>query len=45
MVIIIFGNKVAQILWAKQPFAFVIESEEIRESYMGYFDYFWKISK
>ncbi len=41
MVILIFGNKVAQILWSMQPFAFVLESEEIKESYMKYFDYFW----
>ena len=41
MVILIFGNKVAQILWGMQPFAFVLESEEITESYMKYFNYFW----
>ncbi len=42
MVIIIFGNKVAQILWGKQSFAFVLESDKIKESFMKYFDYFWK---
>jgi len=42
MVIVIFGNKVAQILWSKQSFAFVLESEEIKESFMKYFEYFWK---
>jgi len=42
MVIMIFGNKVAQILWSKQSFAFVLESEEIKESFMKYFHYFWK---
>lgn len=42
MVILIFGNKVAQILWSKKSFAFVLESEEIKESFMGYFHYFWK---
>ena len=42
MVIFIFGNKVAQILWSKQSFAFVLESEEIKESFMKYFNYFWK---
>lgn len=41
LVIIIFGNKVAQVLWSEQSFAFVIESEEIKESYMKYFNYFW----
>jgi len=42
MVIIIFGNKVAQILWSSQSFAFVLESEEIKDSFMKYFNYFWK---
>lgn len=42
MVIIIFGNKVAQVLWGRQSFAFVLESEEIKESFMKYFHYFWK---
>ena len=42
MVILIFGNKVAQILWSKQPFAFVLESKEIKESFMKYFYHFWK---
>lgn len=45
MVIIIFGNKVAQVLWSKQPFAFVMNSDEINKSFMNYFNYFWKISK
>ena len=45
MVIIIFGNKVAQVLWHNQPFAFVIESPEIKESFMKYFNYFWKSHK
>ena len=42
MVVIIFGNKVAQVLWSKQSFAFVIESKEIKDSFMKYFNYFWK---
>ncbi len=43
MVIIIFGNKVAQVLYKKeQSFAFVLESKEIKESFMKYFYYFWK---
>lgn len=44
MVVVIFGNKVAQILWRKQSFAFVLESAEIKESFMKYFYYFWKDS-
>ena len=42
MVIILFGNKVCQVLWSKQSFGFVIESKEIKESFMKYFHYFWK---
>jgi len=45
MVIFIFGDKVAQILWRDQPFAFVLESKQIRESFMKYFNYFWKFDK
>lgn len=44
MVVVIFGNKVAQILWRKKSFAFVLESKEIKESFMKYFNYFWKES-
>ncbi|MFA5796608.1 MAG: helix-turn-helix domain-containing protein [Candidatus Woesearchaeota archaeon] len=42
MIMIIYGNKVAQLLWQKKPFAFVMESKEIKESFMKYFNYFWK---
>ncbi len=42
LVIVIFGNKVAQILWSKQSFAFLLESEEVKDSFMKYFKYFWK---
>ncbi|MEK6974053.1 MAG: helix-turn-helix domain-containing protein [Nanoarchaeota archaeon] len=45
MVIAVFGNKVAQILWSKQSFAFVIESDEIKDSFMRYFHYFWDNTK
>ena len=41
MVIIIFGNKVAQVVWRDQPFAFIIDSKEVVESYKKYFDFFW----
>jgi len=43
MVIFVFGNKVAQILWSSQSFAFVMESQEIKESFMRYFWHFWEI--
>ncbi|MEK6961170.1 MAG: helix-turn-helix domain-containing protein [Nanoarchaeota archaeon] len=45
MVILVFGDKVAQILWSDQSFAFVIESKEISLSFMKYFQYFWDRAK
>jgi sugar-specific transcriptional regulator TrmB len=42
MVMIMFGNKVAQVLWGKQSFAFVLDSKELNESFMKYFNFFWK---
>lgn len=42
MVIIMFGNKVAQVLWSKHSFAFVLDSKELHESFMKYFNHFWK---
>ncbi len=42
MVVIIFGDHVAQILWSEQSFAFVIKSRKIKNSFMKYFHYFWK---
>ena len=42
MVMIMFGNKVVQVLWNQQPFAFVLDSKELNESFMKYFHYFWK---
>ena len=45
MVIIIFREKVAQVVWGKQPFAFVLESKEIKDSFMRYFHYFWRLAR
>src|SRR3989338_1950444 len=42
MVLIVFGDRVAQVLWSAQSFAFVLESEKMRDSYLKYFKYFWK---
>ncbi len=42
MVMIMFGNKVVQVLWSKQSFAFVLDSKELNESFMKYFHYFWE---
>jgi predicted transcriptional regulator len=43
MVLIVFGNKVAQVLWKDQPFAFVIESVEVAQSYKKYIEYFMEL--
>lgn len=45
LVIFIYGNKVANVLWSKEFFAFVIESNEINENYKRYFDYLWRRKK
>ena len=45
-VIFIFGDKVANVLWGEEWFAFMIESKEIAESYRKYFKYLWeKVAK
>ena len=45
MVINIYGDNVAMILWGKKPFAIVIEQEEFALGYRKYFDLLWKIAK
>lgn len=42
IVTIIFGDKVVQVNWSKRSFAVVMDSKEIKDSYMKYFNYFWK---
>jgi len=41
-VIFIYGNKVVNVLWTNQFFAFSIESKEIAENYVRYFNFLWK---
>ncbi len=41
-VIFIYGNKVAQVLWSEDFFAFVVENKEIAENHLRYFRYLWK---
>ncbi len=45
MVLNIYGNSVAMILWGKNPFAIVIEQNEFAQSYKKYFELMWKIAK
>ena len=42
--IFIQGNKVATIVWAKEPMLFLIRDESVARSYMGYFKKLWKTS-
>ena len=45
-VIFIFGNKIVNVLWGEEWFAFMIESNEIANSYKKYFKYLWdKVAK
>ena len=41
----IYGSKVAIILWTQNPFAIVINNEEIAKSYRKYFELMWRIAK
>jgi hypothetical protein len=46
LVIGIYGNKVANILWAgKDTSVFIQENKELNKSYKKYFDYLWKTAK
>jgi sugar-specific transcriptional regulator TrmB len=40
-VVFIFGDKIANVLWGEEWFAFMIDSKEIAESYKKYFKYLW----
>lgn len=41
----IYKDKVAMILWKKEPLAIVIKNLEIAESYKKYFELMWKVAK
>ena len=45
-IIWIYGNKVVNVVWGQEFFAFMMESKEITENYKRYFDYLWdKVAK
>jgi sugar-specific transcriptional regulator TrmB len=44
-VVFIYGDKLANVLWDKDFFAFVIESKEIASNYKKYHEFIWKRSK
>ena len=42
---IIYGNKVANLLWGDTPLGIIIKSKEVADSYDSYFKLLWKIGK
>ena len=40
-IIFIYGNKVVNVLWGEEFFAFSIESKDIAENYKKYHNYLW----
>lgn len=45
LVINIYGENVAMILWGKRPFAIVVQQEEFAIGHKKYFELLWKIAK
>ncbi|MDD5133157.1 MAG: hypothetical protein PHD81_02475 [Candidatus Nanoarchaeia archaeon] len=43
--VIVFGNKVATLIWGEIPSAFVIESKHVSKAYKVFFEDMWKIAK
>ncbi len=43
--IIIFGDKVATLVWREIPRAFVIQSKQVADSYKKFFEDMWRIAK
>jgi len=41
----IYGNKVAIILWAQEPFAILFNNKDIADSYRNYFKLMWNTAK
>lgn len=41
VVVFIYGNKIVNVLWSKEFFAFMTESKEIAENYKNYHKYLW----
>jgi len=43
--IIVYGNKVINVIWQEEPLTIVIESEEAAQSYKTYFELLWNLAK
>ena len=44
-VIWIFGNCVANVVWLKEPVAFLVEDKNVADAYKRYFSLLWRMSK
>lgn len=42
---VIYGDKVAILLWDKSPIGFVLESKEVVKSFLSYFEVLWRSAK
>src|SRR3989344_258360 len=42
---IVYGNKVAIIIWIEEPIGLVLEGNEVSQSFRYYFDVMWKLAK
>jgi len=42
---VIYGEKVAVLLWLEEPLGIIIKSKEVVESYKHYFELLWKMGK
>lgn len=42
---LLYGNKIAMIVWESDPTAFLLESPQVTTSFLNYFELLWKIAK
>lgn len=42
---VVYGSKVAIIIWDINPISFVLESKQVVKSFLSYFDLLWSIGK
>ncbi|MFH1408603.1 MAG: helix-turn-helix domain-containing protein [Nanoarchaeota archaeon] len=41
----VYGDKVAIILWSTEPMAFLMRSQQVADSYRGFFSILWNVAK
>jgi len=42
---IVYGDKIAILLWDKSPIGFVLKSKEIVKSFLSYFEVLWSVAE